>query len=450
MQISVMGCGHVGLVTAGGLAALAHRVICADKDPTLIRTLKSGQLPFYEPHLDAVVASGLREGLLRFTEDPAEAVRASDVIFICVGIPLLENGDADLSAWDNLARLIAAHSSSPKLVVERSTVPAQTGEKLMQLLSVYGRRPKAKFRVAANPHFPREGTAVEDFLHPSHILLGIEDSQAEQQLREIYRPILERRFHCPVHGTPCPPRETPEVLVMSMKSAELTKYASNAFLAMKISYANVLGDLCERLEADIEEVTRAMGLDPRIGPRFLKAGLGFGGFRLPRDVKALNRLAGRVGLDCGMLQETDSINRHRIELFLEKIRRAVWVIKGKRIAALGLAYKPHTDDIRFSPAIELIQRLSAEGAEVLAYDPAAMGKARLSHPELRCAADPYEASQGADAILITTEWQEFRQLDWKRIRDAMARPLVLDGRNLLEPAQMKAFGIEYHSIGRPR
>lgn len=449
MRISVIGCGYVGLVTGSCLAETGHQVVCADNDEAKTKTLSAGKLPIYEPHLDGFVANSRRQGRLTFTGDVAEAVRAGEAIFICVGTPPLETGDADLSAIDRVARVIAAESRAPKLVIEKSTVPVQTGQQLKRALAVYGRNSGVSFRVASNPEFLREGTAVEDFLHPDRIVVGVEEVSAEQQLREIYRPILERKFHCPVHTLTCPPGEPPPLLVTTINSAELIKHASNSFLALKISYANIIADLCERLGANVEEVTRAIGLDPRIGPQFLRAGLGFGGFCLPKDIQAFIRLAERAGVDFGLLKEVERVNKQRIELFLDRARGALWVVKDKQVGVLGLAFKPNTDDIRFAPAIDVIARLLAEGAQIRACDPQAMGKTRTVFPHVVYSRDPYEVAKDADALLIITEWEEFRQLDWARIRRLMARPLVLDGRNLLEPAQMKALGFEYHSFGRP-
>ena len=448
LRISVIGCGYVGLVTGGCLAEAGHQVVCTDNDPARMATLEAGRLPIYEPHLDTVVAAGRRAGQLHFTSNSGEAVRAGDAIFICVGTPPLETGEADLSAIDNVARLIATEARTPKLVIEKSTVPAQTGQQLKRVLAVYGRSSGVTFRVASNPEFLREGTAVEDFLHPDRIVVGVEQETSEQQLREIYRPILEGRFNCPIHAPACPPAE-PKLLVTTINSAELIKHASNSYLALKISYANVLADLCERLGANVEEVTQAVGLDPRIGPQFLRAGLGFGGFCLPKDIQAFIRLAGRAGVDFGLLKEAERVNKQRIEIFLEKIRAALWVVKDKQIGVLGLAFKPSTDDIRFAPAIELIGRLLAEGAHVRACDPEAMERTRAVFPQIGYSRDPYEVAKDADALLIVTEWAEFRDLDWERVHRIMARPLVLDGRNLLGAARMKSLGFEYYSFGRP-
>lgn len=439
----------MGLVTGACLAETGHEVVCTDNDAARIATLMAGRLPIYEPHLGELVAANRRAGKLRFTGDSGEAVRTGEAVFICVGTPPRETGEADLSAIDNVARLIATEARTPKLVVEKSTVPAQTGQQLKRALAAYARNGGLTFRVASNPEFLREGTAVGDFLHPDRIVVGVEDAATEQQFREIYRPILEGKFNCPIHSPGCPPMETPALLFTTINSAELIKHAANSFLALKISYANTIADLCERLGGNVAEVTRAMGMDPRIGPQFLNAGLGFGGFCLPKDIQAFIRLADQAGVDFGLLRETERVNRRRIDQFIEKIRRALWVIKDKQIGVLGLAFKPNTDDIRLAPAIEVIRRLRAEGAQVRACDPEAMEKTRAVFPELTYNRDPYDVARDADALLIITEWEEFRRLDWKRIHSLMARPLIVDGRNLLDPGAIRALGFEYHSFGRP-
>jgi len=306
-----------------------------------------------------------------------------------------------------------------------------------------------KFRVASNPEFLREGSAVGDFLHPDRIVVGVEDETAERQLRDIYQPVLDRSFPCPVHTPACPEIPAPAFLVTTINSAELIKHASNSFLALKISYANMVADLAERRGADIGEVVRAMGMDPRIGPSFLSAGLGFGGFCLPKDLQAFVHLAESSGVDFTMLKEAEKINKKRIDRFFEKLRSALWVVRGKQIGVLGLAFKPNTDDIRFAPAMDLVQRLVAEGARVRAYDPEAMEKARTVLPQVEYVQSPYDVAKDAEAVLIATEWDEFRKLDWEKIRDTMARPLILDGRNLLSPGEMKKLGFEYRSFGRP-
>ena len=449
MKISVIGTGYVGLVTGACLAEIGHEVICTDNDTSKIKMLEAGGIPIYEPGLEEVIPKNRKEGRLSFRENPADAVAAGDAIFICVGTPPLPNGDADLSAIDHVARMIATEATSPKLVVEKSTVPARTGQELKRALSVYGKKSNVTFQVASNPEFLREGTAVGDFLHPDRIVVGVESEAAERQLKEIYKPVLEQKFDCPVHSPACPSSSAPAWTVTTINSAELIKHASNSFLALKISYANMVSDLAEQLGADIGEVVRAMGLDPRIGPNFLSAGLGFGGFCLPKDLQAFVHLADRAGVDFTMLREVERINKKRIDRFVEKIRRALWVVRGKQVGVLGLAFKPNTDDVRFAPALDLINQLLQEGTRVRAYDPQAMEKAREILPQIDYAETAYAAAKDAEALLIATEWEEFRQLDWDRIRETMARPLIVDGRNLLSPREMRELGFEYYSFGRP-
>jgi UDPglucose 6-dehydrogenase len=448
LRISVIGCGYVGLVTGACFAEIGHQVSCTDNDDSKIVTLRAGKLPIYEPHLDTLVQRNIREGRLHFTSDAGQAVRSSEAVFICVGTPPLDNGDADLSAIDNVARMIATEGGGPKLVVEKSTVPAQTGQELKRALDVYSRKSGANFTVASNPEFLREGTAVNDFLHPDRIVVGVDEAAAAKKLREIYAPILDKKFSCPAHDGRCPDSPPPAFVVTTVNSAELIKHASNSFLALKISFANSLADMCDHLGADVQEVTAAVGMDPRIGPQFLQAGLGFGGFCLPKDVQAFIRLAERVGIDFTLLKAVEQVNKQRIDLLLAKARRALWVLKGKKIALLGLAFKPNTDDIRFSPAIDAARRFLAEGANLHAYDPQAMEKTRKLLPEISFAKNPYELVNDADAAIIATEWDEFQRLDWKRVHNEMARPLVIDARNVLNPAEMKSLGFEYYSFGR--
>ena len=448
MKISVIGTGYVGLVTGCCFAGVGHEVVCTDNDASKLEILEKGGLPIYEPGLDKVIEKARKEKRLTFNASPADTVRAGDAIFICVGTPPLPNGDADLSAIDHVARLIATEAKSPKLVVEKSTVPARTGQELKRALSVYARKSDTTFRVASNPEFLREGTAVEDFLHPDRIVVGVEDEVAEKQLREIYKPVIDRSFACTVHAGKCPDGPRPSFLVTTINSAELIKHASNSYLALKISYANMVADLAEKLGADIEEVTRAMGLDPRIGPAFLKAGLGFGGFCLPKDLQAFVHLAERSGVDFSMLKEAEKINHRRIDRFYDKVRETLWVVRDKPIGVLGLAFKANTDDVRFSPAVDLVKHLLAQGAKVKAYDPQAMEKAKPLLPEIQYAKSPYEVAEGAEALVIATEWAHFRDLDWDKIQKAMVRPLVIDGRNLLSPKDMRARGFEYRCFGR--
>ena len=448
MRLSVIGCGYVGLVTGACLAEAGHDVVCTDIDRERIAKLNAGGVPIYEHHLEQILASARKAGKLSYTADAGEAIRAGEAIFICVGTPPKDSGEADLSAIDHVARQIAAEAKSPKLVVEKSTVPARTGLALSRALSAYSKNSNVKFRVASNPEFLQEGTAVADFFHPDRIVVGVEDPSSAAELREIYRPILERSFRCPVHNGTCPPGRKAEFLVTTINSAELIKHASNSFLALKISYANVIADLCEKIGANVEEVTHAMGLDPRIGGQFLKAGLGYGGFCLPKDVQAFIHLSASVGVDFDILKATESVNKQRIDRYFEKIRQALWVVKDKRVAVLGLAFKANTDDIRFAPALEVVRRLLEEGAVVHATDPEGIPRTKALFPEVHYHEDAYQALQGADAALVCTEWDSFRKLDWDRAGKVMARKLVIDGRNLYTPQGMREKGFEYYSFGR--
>jgi UDPglucose 6-dehydrogenase len=448
VRLTVIGCGYVGLVTGACLAAAGHEVICTDIDDKRIDQLKAGNVPIYEEHLDEVLQRAVAEKKISYTSNAGEAIRAGDVIFICVGTPPKESGEADLSAIDHVARQVATEARSPKLVVEKSTVPALTGVQLHKALAAYSPGSGPQFQVASNPEFLREGTAVGDFFHPDRIVVGVEDATSAARLREIYQPILDRKFHCPLHAGGCPKEPAGELLVTTINSAELIKHASNSFLALKISYANVISDLCERIGADVEQVTHAMGLDPRIGAQFLKAGLGFGGFCFPKDIQAFIHLSASVGVDFEMLKAAERVNKRRLERFFEKIHRALWVIKGKRVAVLGLAFKANTDDIRFAPALEVIRKLLEEGAIVHASDPEAIVRTKPIFPQVVYHEDPYDALMQADAALVCTEWQIFRKLDWERAGQLMARRLVIDGRNLYSPKKMKELGFEYYSFGR--
>jgi len=449
VRLTVIGCGYVGLVTGACLAAAGHEVHCTDIDEKRIDLLKAGKVPIYEEHLDEVLRRAVAEKKIFYNADAGEAIRAGEVIFICVGTPPKESGEADLSAIDHVARQIATEARSPKLVVEKSTVPALTGVQLQKALAAYTRNGALKFEVASNPEFLREGTAVEDFFHPDRIVVGVEDEKSATIMREIYRPILERSFHCPVHSGKCPSGAAGQLLITTISSAELIKHASNSFLALKISYANVISDLCERIGADVEEVTHAMGLDPRIGTQFLKAGLGFGGFCFPKDIQAFIHLAASVGVEFDMLKAAEHVNKQRIDRFFEKIHKALWVIKGKKVAVLGLAFKANTDDVRFAPALEVIRRLLDEGADVHASDPQAISRTKALLPAVAYHEDPYDALKDVDAALVCTEWQIFRKLDWERAGQSMARRLVIDGRNLYSSRKMQDLGFDYYSFGRP-
>lgn len=445
MKISVIGAGYVGLTTAACLAQIGHNVFCGESDLEKLTKLQNGVMPLFEPHLEDVIKAVRKAGGLHFgsTED---AIAWGDEIFICVGTPPLPNGDADLSAIEGVARAIAKRASGYRLVIEKSTVPVQTGAQLQKHLSVHSRN-GLSYDVASNPEFLREGSSVEDFLHPDRIVIGVDSPRAEDFLRQIYEPIIKQRFTCPVHSS-CPKRKDPVFLVTDTNSAELIKHASNSFLAMKISFINMVANLCEMVGADVTRVAQGMGLDPRIGPDFLNPGIGFGGFCFPKDVQAFIRIAEKSGCDFSLLKEVEKINQSRVEHFVEKIRKELWVVRGKKIAVWGLAFKPNTDDVRFAPSITLVKALLTEGAAVRAYDPEATEKARAVLPEVTYCADAYQAAEGADAILIVTEWDEFRQMNWKLLLSVVEQPLVIDGRNVFSPEEITQNGFRYVSIGR--
>jgi UDPglucose 6-dehydrogenase len=445
MKISVIGAGYVGLTTAACLAEIGHHVRCADNDAAKLASLQAGKVPFFEPHLEEVVARNAKAGRLQF-ETTESAVIDADVIFICVGTPPLDNGDADLTAVANVARTIAEYASGNCLVIEKSTVPVQTGQQLKRQLQLYARK-GLHCEIASNPEFLREGSAINDFFHPDRIVIGVENDQAAAQLEEVYRPVLEQAFVCPVHPN-CQSDKRPAWIVTDTKSSELIKHASNSFLAMKISFINMVADLCEVVGADVSKVALGMGLDPRIGAAFLNPGVGFGGFCFPKDVQAFVRIAEKAGCDFSLMKEVENINKRRIGYFVEKVRKELWVLRGRKIAVWGLAFKPNTDDVRFAPAIEILKALLREGSIVSAYDPEATEKARMLVPEANYCASPYEAAQDADAILIVTEWDEFRSMDWARLRNIVSRPLLIDGRNLFDPKEATTHGFHYVSVGR--
>jgi UDPglucose 6-dehydrogenase len=445
MKISVIGAGYVGLTTAACLAQIGHEVFCSESDAEKLSKLQNGVMPLFEPHLEDVIKGARGAGRLHFGPTE-EAIVWGDAIFICVGTPPLANGDADLSAIEGVARAIAKRASGYRLVIEKSTVPVQTGAQLRRHLSVHSTN-GLRYDVASNPEFLREGTSVEDFLHPDRIVIGVDSPRAAELLREIYEPIIKQEFTCPVHAD-CAKRKEPVFLVTDTGSAELIKHASNSFLAMKISFINMVANLCEAVGADVTKVAQGMGLDPRIGSAFLNPGIGFGGFCFPKDVQAFIRIAEKSGCDFSLLKEVEKINQRRVEHFLEKIRKELWVVRGKKIAIWGLAFKPNTDDVRFAPSIALVKFLVDEGAHVRAYDPEAMEKAKSVLPEITYCSNPYQAAEGADAIVIVTEWDEFRRLDWDRLLSSVEQPLVIDGRNVFHPEEISRNGFRYVSIGR--
>ena len=448
MNVCVIGTGYVGLVTGACLAEIGHQVVCMDDDARKIAVLQRGDMPIYEPSLEEMVHRCAGAGRLRFTADAAEAVREAAVIFICVNTPPLPNGEADLSYVELATRRIAEHATRSTLITEKSTVPVQTGLWIEKTLAIYGRRPGVEFDVASNPEFTREGMAVEDFLHPDRIVIGVRSARAEGTLRELYAPIVEGRFRCPIHADCRQDRAVP-FLATDLASAELIKHASNSFLALKIAFANAVADVCEAAGADVLQVVKGVGLDKRIGRAFLNAGIGFGGSCFPKDLKAFVKIAEKVGYDFALLKEVERINAQRIDLVLAKLKGALWILRGKRIGLLGLAFKPSTDDVREAPALAIARRLLAEGADVRGYDPQAATKAKQAVPELELCPDPYAVAAQAEALLLCTEWPEFAVLDWARMKSRMVRPLLLDGRNALDREQLVALGFEVLGIGRP-
>jgi UDPglucose 6-dehydrogenase len=446
MNISVIGAGYVGLITAAGLAETGHRVICVDDDLGKIGVLNAGGMPFYEPGLQDLVTRNRQAGRLEFISRIEDAVAQCQVIFICVGTPPLQNGEADLSSVELVARRISECARGYHLVIEKSTVPVQTGRRLQKHFSIYGNNPQFQFDVASNPEFLREGSGVEDFFHPDRIVVGVDSEKAAALLEEIYRPVLEQSFACPVHES-CGKRPRVPLVVTDINSAELIKHASNSFLAMKISFINMVADLCEAVGADAAKVAEAIGMDKRIGGSFLRPGVGFGGSCFPKDIQAFVRVGQGAGCDFALLREVERINQRRIDLFVNKLKNELWVVRGKRIGVWGLAFKPRTDDVRSSPALAVVRRLLAEGALVQAYDPQAMEKAKTEIPEIEYCADAYAAARDAEAVLALTEWEEFLSLDLMKVRQIMARPLILDGRNMFSRDAMARHGFEYMDVG---
>ena len=437
--ISVLGLGHVGLPTALGLAELGWTVTGADADPRKIALLRQGQSPFYEPGLQQLLAKHIANPRFRLADNVADAIRSSSVLFVCVGTPQRENGEADLTQVEELARTIAANLNGYKLIVEKSTVPAITGQWVKRTIQRYSRKASngsadaPAFDVASNPEFLQEGKALDDFFSPDRVVCGVESGLARAILSEIYSPL-----GCPV-------------LFTDVNTAELIKHAANAFLATKISFINMVADLCDRVGADVRQVAEGIGLDPRIGRAFLNAGVGFGGYCFPKDLRAFIRLAEENGVDASLLHATEDVNETRVACFIKKVRQALWMLDGKVVGVLGLAFKSGTDDIRESPALRIVDELARVGARLRLYDPKAMENTKSVLPEgghITYCADAYRAAEGAHALLILTEWDEFRQLDLQRIRGLMELPVIVDGRNLLDPDAVRRAGLEYLCMGR--
>jgi len=450
MRIAVIGSGYVGLVSAACFAEIGHDVISVDNDANKISALERGEVPIHERFLAELLQRhhGFR---LRFSTSVAHAVKASDAIFITVGTPQSATGEADLSFVEAVAQEIASAICTRKVVIEKSTVPVRTCEFLRKSLLFNGAKSEL-FSVASNPEFLREGTAVTDFLYPDRIVIGADDEFSTSMLRQIYAPLASGSYYSCADTIPFSGRAFTKAraIITNAKSAELIKHASNAFLAMKISFINAVANISESVGADITEVCEGIGADSRIGPRFLNAGIGYGGSCFPKDVQAFQAVANQCGYDFALLTEVMRINTDQQKRFLAKIRSALWTLRGKKLAVLGLAFKGDTDDIRESPAIAVIQALLKEGAHVRAYDPAAIARTRHMHPQtaIEYADDAYDAATGCDALLILTEWNEFAKLDLGRIRSLLKYPVVIDGRNLYENNQMTEAGLIYYSIGR--
>jgi len=430
VNICVVGTGYVGLVTGAVFADLGNEVAGVDRVAEKIEGLRAGRLPIYEPGLEEMVGRNVGDGRLLVATDQAPAVRGADVIFIAVGTPAKDGGETDLSQVEEVAAEIGRAMDRYKVVVNKSTVPVGTGELVREVITRHQPRP-VEFDVVSNPEFLREGSAIEDTLRPDRIVIGAPTQQVAMTLVELYAP-LER-----------------PMIITDLPSAEMIKYASNAFLATKISFANAIADLCEAARADVRQVVKGMGLDARIGPAFLQAGLGYGGSCFPKDVDSLIHTAGRLGRDFRLLRTVAEINRERAGQLVEVIRKALDPLEGRTVAILGLAFKPNTDDMREAKSVEVIELLHAAGATLRAYDPVAMDNARPLLPAaVTFGASPYEAATGADAVVLVTEWNEFKFLDLERLRGLLRRPLLFDGRNLWEPERMRRLGFEYHSIGR--
>ncbi|MFN3603437.1 MAG: UDP-glucose dehydrogenase family protein [Leptonema sp. (in: bacteria)] len=436
MKVTIIGAGYVGLVTAVCFSELGHDVMCIEKDKKKLDKLKNGQSPFYEPGLDSLLQKNLENKKIFFTDSIGEGVDFSNVIFLCVGTPQGEDGKADLSQIEEASRQIALNIKSYTLIVEKSTVPVNTHQWVKKTIKRYLKDSTVEFDVASNPEFLREGSAIEDFMNPDRIVIGVESKKAKEILEELYIDFINKNYN---------------FLVTTPAAAELIKHASNSFLAMKISYINMIADLCEKVGADIEEVANGIGLDKRIGRSFLNAGIGYGGSCFPKDVKAFIKIAEEHGIHFGLLKETEKINENRRIQFLEKIEDVLWISKEKNLAIWGLSFKPNTDDIREAPSVDIVRELLRLQANLSLYDPKAMNHFKEIFPErenLRYAKDPYEAAKNADALLILTEWEEFKRIDLRKIKELLRLPIIIDGRNIFNKNKLMELGFEYYSIGR--
>lgn len=433
MKIGIIGTGYVGLVTAVGLAEFGHQVTGTDSEVDKIEKASQGISHIYEPDLESLLKKNLKKGNLTFSQDLDKTILSSDVLFVCVNTPQREDGSADMSFVEAVSRKIAENLNNYKLVVEKSTVPVRTSMWINRTISLY-KKSDVPFDIASNPEFLREGSAVSDFLNPDRIIIGVESKKAREIMLKIYEKFKDR------------------VLITNIDTAELIKHASNSFLALKISYINLMSELCERTDADVELVSKGMGLDPRIGAQFLRAGLGYGGSCFPKDIRALTKIGEDMGVNMNLLMEADRINLERIGVFVEKIKKALWILKDKKIAVLGLSFKPETDDIREAPSIRLIKELQEGGSLLRLYDPEAIENMKAVFPEdppqISYAQSAYEAAKGTNALLLITEWDEFRNLDLKKLKNLMDNPIIVDGRNIFEPEEVRKLGFEYYSLGR--
>ena len=429
MKLTIIGTGYVGLVTGACFAEMGHHVVCVDNDAGKIKLLEGGGIPIYEPGLEDLVKRNVAARRLSFTSSTTEGVEKSDVIFIAVPTPPLPDGSVDMSFIEKVAREIAGAMTSYKIVVDKSTVPVKTGDQVAETIKRYNKA-KVEFDVVSNPEFLREGFAVEDLMRPDRIVIGVRSQRPVAAMKEIYAP-----FNAPL-------------IVTDINSAELIKHASNSFLALKISYINAISVLCEATGANVQEVANGMGMDERIGRRFLNASLGFGGSCFPKDLSAFIKIAEQVGCEFQLLKEVQRINDEQMNRFVKKITETLWVLKDKQIGVLGLAFKQNTDDVRQSPAIELCHRLKKEGARLRVHDPKAMEKAKAILSDVTYVGDMNTVADGCDALVIATEWDEFKKLDLERARRALSHPIMFDGRNLFDPAEMERAGWIYKSIGR--
>lgn len=432
MHIGIIGTGYVGLVTGACFAEFGVFVTCVDKDEKKVKSLRKGIVPFYEPGLEDLVRRNTKQGRLKFTTEIGEAVDDSLVVFIAVGTPPRGDGSAELRDIDEVAKEIAGYIDGYKVIVTKSTVPVGTGERIRKIISK-NRRENVDFDIVSNPEFLREGAAIEDFMRPNRVVIGAKSRQAVAIMKDLFKPLYLI--------------ETPFVIT-NIETAELIKYASNSFLATKVSFINEIANLCEKVGADVNVVAKGIGLDRRIGAKFLHAGPGFGGSCFPKDTKALLRLAEAHGAELGVVRAAIEANERQRGIVFEKIENAVGDLRGRVVAVLGLSFKPNTDDLRDAPAISLIERLLKAGAKVRTYDPAAMEKAKAMFPRIAYCEDPYDAAKGADALVIVTEWNQFRNLDLEKIKGLLLRPFFFDLRNVYEPEKMKKLGFKYFCIGR--